>query len=153
MRTAEESYDYSKGKRLGGSRSCPPVEFSVSPIDKPASYDSRWHMYRRFENAPAWRIVSIVFLLASAVLFMQHHSDAVVAFSFAAPIAYATAQPPPLHSRDPVGDQSRMRLHAQASRVNSSFLRNDLKQNLLVWPNIANDLTRSPPIPALIYTF
>ena len=91
-------------------------------------------------------------LLATAVLFMQHHSDAVVAFSIA-PIAYATAKPPPLHAKDPVGVQSRMQLHAQASRVNSSFLRNDLKQNLLVWPNIADDLTRSPPVSALIYTF
>ena len=110
-------------------------------------------MYRRSKNAPAWRTVSIVVLFATAVLFMQHHSDAVVAFSIAAPIAYATAKPPPLHVNDPVGVQSRMELHAQASRVNSSFLGNDLKQNLLVWPNIADDLTRSPPVPAHIYTF
>lgn len=97
--------------------------------------------------------ISIVVLLATAVLFMQHHSDAVVAFSIASPIAYALAKPPPLHPKDPVGVQSRMQLHAQASRVNSFFLRNDLKQNLLVWPNIADDLTRSPPVPAFIYTF
>jgi hypothetical protein len=30
-------------------------------------------------------------------------------------------------------------------KINLSLLRIDLKQNLLVWPNIAGDLTRSPP--------
>jgi hypothetical protein len=110
-------------------------------------------MYRRFNNAPVWRTVPIMVLLSTAVLFTQPHSDAVVAFSIAAPIAYATAKPPPLHVKDPVAVQSRMRLQAQTSKVKSSFLRNDLKQNLLVWPNVAGDLTRSPPVPALTYTF
>jgi hypothetical protein len=33
----------------------------------------------------------------------------------------------------------------QTPQINPSVLKVDLKQNLLVWPNIANDLTRSPP--------
>jgi hypothetical protein len=34
----------------------------------------------------------------------------------------------------------------QTPQINPSVLRVDLKQNLLVWPNIASDQTRSPPI-------
>jgi len=107
-------------------------------------------MYRRFKNLPAWRTFSLVVLLAMAVLFLQHHSDAIAAFSVAVPIARATAKPRPLHSNGAVDVHSRAELHAQASKINSCFLRNDLKQNLLVWPNIAGDLTRSPPAPALV---
>ena len=33
----------------------------------------------------------------------------------------------------------------QASKLNPYFLRIDYKQNLLVWPVLAGDLTRSPP--------
>lgn len=36
----------------------------------------------------------------------------------------------------------------QTPKINPSLLRIDLKQNLLVWPNIAADLTRSPPLVA-----
>ena len=35
----------------------------------------------------------------------------------------------------------------QTPQINPSVLQVDLKQNLLVWPNIASDLTRSPPPP------
>jgi hypothetical protein len=34
----------------------------------------------------------------------------------------------------------------QTPKINPALLRIDLKQNLLVWPNIATDLTRSPPL-------
>jgi hypothetical protein len=37
----------------------------------------------------------------------------------------------------------------QTPQINPAVLRIDLKQNLLVWPNIADDLTRSPP-PAAV---
>jgi hypothetical protein len=33
----------------------------------------------------------------------------------------------------------------QAPKLNPTFLRIDYKQNLLVWPVLAGDLTRSPP--------
>jgi len=36
----------------------------------------------------------------------------------------------------------------QTPRINPSLLRIDFKQNLLVWPNVASDLTRSPPSTA-----
>ena len=34
----------------------------------------------------------------------------------------------------------------QTPQINPSVLQVDLKQNLLVWPNIATDLTRAPPL-------
>jgi hypothetical protein len=34
----------------------------------------------------------------------------------------------------------------QTPKIHPSILRIDLKQNLLVWPNIATHLTRSPPL-------
>ena len=36
----------------------------------------------------------------------------------------------------------------QMPKIDPSLLRIDLKQNLLVWPNVASDLTRSPPTTA-----
>jgi len=36
----------------------------------------------------------------------------------------------------------------QTPTINPSLLRIDFKQNLLVWPNVASDLTRSPPSTA-----
>jgi hypothetical protein len=37
----------------------------------------------------------------------------------------------------------------QTPKINPSLLRIDLKQNLRVWPNVASDLTRSPPFAAV----
>ena len=37
----------------------------------------------------------------------------------------------------------------RAATMNLTFLRTDYKQNLLVWPVIAGDLTRSPPAAEL----
>jgi hypothetical protein len=37
----------------------------------------------------------------------------------------------------------------QSPKLNPYFLRIDYKQNLLVWPVLAGDLTRSPPFIAL----
>jgi hypothetical protein len=39
----------------------------------------------------------------------------------------------------------------QRPQIHPSLLRTDLKQNLLVWPNIATYLTRSPPGPPESY--
>jgi hypothetical protein len=41
----------------------------------------------------------------------------------------------------------------QTAKINPSLLRVDFKQNLLVWPNLAGDLTRSPPLSTAVQSF
>jgi hypothetical protein len=41
----------------------------------------------------------------------------------------------------------------QTAKINPSLLRVDFKQNLLVWPNVSGDLTRSPPSSTAVRLF
>jgi hypothetical protein len=53
----------------------------------------------------------------------------------------------PPQQKDRIEVISVAELRDQTPEIDPSLLRVDFKQNLLVWPNVAGDLTRSPPSP------
>ena len=101
-------------------------------------------------NSPvAWRIFSWLLLLAIVALPLQQQPEGVSTFSstfvvvllkvkLALPEQKLTFKTPSVADRPD-----------QMPKIDPSLLRIDLKQNLRVWPNVASDLTRSPPSAAV----
>jgi hypothetical protein len=77
-------------------------------------------------------------------LAMQQ-TDALVSTSAVAWVAAAKIRPTSLHQRVDGDLLSSAELPNHSLKIDPAFLRIDFKQNLLVWPNVAGDLTRSPP--------
>jgi hypothetical protein len=102
------------------------------------------------KNSPAaGETVFVVLLLALVALPLQHQADgltlpAVVSIAQVKP----TTVPPPQIGNVGLLSVSVAELRDRTPQIDLSLLRRDFKQNLLVWPNIAGDLTRSPPSPA-----
>jgi hypothetical protein len=101
----------------------------------------------------AWRTFPFLVPFAILALPLQHRSEGLATSSgilFIAPIKIKTALPQQV---DKVEIAALRGWPAQTPKIHPSLLRIDFKQNLLVWPNIANDLTRSPPFPAPVRSF
>jgi hypothetical protein len=78
----------------------------------------------------------------------MQQTDALVSTSAVAWVATAKIRPTFLHQRVDGDVLSVAELRNHSLKIDPAFLRIDFKQNLLVWPNVAGDLTRSPPAPA-----
>ena len=80
----------------------------------------------------------------------MQQTDALVSTSADAWVAAAKNRLTPLHHRIDGNVLSGAELRDDSLKIDPAFLRIDFKQNLLVWPNVAGDLTRSPPAPARV---
>ena len=107
-------------------------------------------MARALKNSPvAGRTFFAMLLLAIVALSLEHRPDrftisAVVSIT---PVKPNTASPPQKGG----GVLSVAELRDRTTpKIDPTLLRSDFKQNLLVWPNVAGDLTRSPPSPVRI---
>ncbi len=87
-------------------------------------------------------------LLVMIALPMEQQIDRLVSNSGVALLAFAKINPTPPQQRVNVDVLSGAKLRNHTPNIDPAFLRIDFKQNLLVWPNVAGDLTRSPPAPA-----
>jgi hypothetical protein len=105
-----------------------------------------------FKNSlGAWRTVFFLILFPVLALPLQPYSDALSISSAVFVAAQVNLMLP--QQKDKVEFASVADWPDQTTKINPSLLRIDFKQNLLVWPNIANDLTRSPPLPAPVRSF
>jgi hypothetical protein len=107
-------------------------------------------MARAVKNSPvAGRTFFAMLLLAIVALSLEHRPDrfTISAFASIALVKPNTVSPPQKGG----GILSIAELRDQTTpKIDPTLLRNDFKQNLLVWPNVAGDLTRSPPSPVRI---
>ena len=107
-------------------------------------------MARAVKNSPvAGKTFCAMLLLAIVALFLEHRADrlTVSAVVSIAPVKPSTVSPP----QKGVGVLSVAELRDRTTpKIDPTLLRSDFKQNLLVWPNVAGDLTRSPPSPVRI---
>jgi hypothetical protein len=107
-----------------------------------------------FKNSPAaWRTFSFLTLLAVVALPLQCHSDSVSLSLGIVIIPQVKAQTAPPQQKGNGVVVSVAEVRDQTPQIDPSLLRNDFKQNLLVWPNVAGDLTRSPPTVAPVNRF
>ncbi len=101
-------------------------------------------------NSPAaWQIFPCLLLLAIVALPLQQQSEGVSTFStmFTVVQLKVKAALPELKLTFEIASVADR--PDQMPKINPTLLRIDLKQNLLVWPNVASDLTRSPPFAAV----
>jgi len=88
-------------------------------------------------------------LLAIVALSLEHRPDrfTISAVVSIAPVKPNTVSPPQKGG----GILSVAELRDRTTpKIDPTLLWSDFKQNLLVWPNVAGDLTRSPPSPVRI---
>jgi hypothetical protein len=101
-------------------------------------------------NSPAaWRIFPSLLLVAILALPLQQQPEGFSTFSsmfvvVQLKVKAALPEQKVTFKIASVADQP-----DQTPKINPSLLRIDLKQNLRVWPNVASDLTRSPPFAAV----
>ena len=123
-------------------------------VDKRSSCDSHCNMSCAFKNSPAaWRTFSFLTLLAVVAPPLQCHTDSVSLSLDIVIIAQVKAQTAPPQQKGNGVVVSVAEVRDQTPQIDPSLLRNDFKQNLLVWPNVAGDLTRSPPSVAPVNRF
>jgi hypothetical protein len=107
-----------------------------------------------FKNTPAvWRTLCFAVLFVFLALPLQDQHDGLSTSSGIFVEAQVKLQPILPQQKDKIDSISVAHWRDQTPKIDPSLLRIDFKQNLLVWPNIANDLTRSPPIPAPVRWF
>jgi hypothetical protein len=94
------------------------------------------------------RTFHLALLLAILVLPLQQQPEGVASFSSMLVVGQLKIKAPLPEHKLTFEIASLAHRLDQTPKINPSLLRIDLKQNLLVWPNIASDLTRSPPSAA-----
>ena len=100
-----------------------------------------------FKNSRvAWATVCSIILLAIVALPLQRYDDLSVSSGILV-ISQVKPKTVPAQQKDRIQVISVAELRDQTPEIDPSLLRVDFKQNLLVWPNVAGDLTRSPPSP------
>jgi hypothetical protein len=101
------------------------------------------------KNSPAAsRIFPCLLLLAIVALPLQQQSEGVSTFSSTFVVVLLKVKAALPEQKLTFKILSVADRLDQTPKINPSLLRIDLKQNLLVWPNVASDLTRSPPSTA-----
>jgi hypothetical protein len=99
------------------------------------------------KTAPAWKALSLLILFAFLALPLQGQPDGLA-------ISSGIFVPAPVKLK-PILPQQKEKVDfvflahwwpEQTPKIDPSLLRTDFKQNLLVWPNVAQGLTRSPPL-------
>jgi hypothetical protein len=99
-----------------------------------------------FKNSPVvWSAFPFLILLAVIALPLQHHYDGPSISSGIFVAGQAKLKTVLPQQKDKVEIVSVADWLDLTPKIDPSLLRVDLKQNLLVWPNIAGDLTRAPP--------
>jgi hypothetical protein len=107
-----------------------------------------------FKKTPAaWRALPFLILFAFLALPLQDQPDGLAISSGIFVAAQVKLKPMLPQPKETVDFASLTHWPEQTPKIDPSLLRIDFKQNLLVWPNIANDLTRSPPSPAPVRSF
>jgi hypothetical protein len=101
----------------------------------------------------AWATIAFIILLAIAALPLQRQYDGLSVSSGILIIAPVKPKTVPPQQKDKIEVVSVAEFRDQSPKIDPSLLRIDFKQNLLVWPNVAGDLTRSPPSPASVRSF
>ena len=100
----------------------------------------------RFKNSrAAGATISFIILLAIAALPLQRQYDGLSVSSGILIIAKVKPKTVVPQQKDKIEVLSVAEFRDQSPKIDRSLLRIDFKQNLLVWPNVAGDLTRSPP--------
>jgi hypothetical protein len=108
----------------------------------------------RFKNSrAAGATISFIILLAIAALPLQRQYDGLSVSSGILIIAKVKPKTVVPQQKDKIEVLSVAEFRDQSPKIDRSLLRIDFKQNLLVWPNVAGDLTRSPPSPASVRSF
>jgi hypothetical protein len=98
------------------------------------------------KNSPvASRTVPFLVLFAILALPLQHLSDGLSASASIFSVGKITSKTALPQHKDRVELTSVADLRQETPKIDPSLLRVDYKQNLLVWPVVAGDLTRSPP--------
>jgi hypothetical protein len=109
--------------------------------------------FKNLRVAWTWRTLPFLILFVILALPLQPQADALSISSgifLAAQVKLKTILPQQKHKLEMA---SMADWPDQTPKIDPTLLRTDFKQNLLVWPNIANDLTRSPPFPAPVPSF
>ena len=101
----------------------------------------------------AWATISFIILLAIAVLPLQRQYEGLSVSSGILIIAQMKPKIVVPQQKDKIEVLSVAEFRDQSPKIDPSLLRIDFKQNLLVWPNVAGDLTRSPPSPTSVRSF
>jgi len=100
-------------------------------------------------SAGAWRVIAVLLFFFIVAPLLQHYDELSSSSGiFVVRIMKVKTLLPQQKHRVEIISVADWR--DQSPRIDPSLLRIDLKQNLLVWPNIGNDLTRSPPSPGFV---